>query len=294
MWWLFENVITGKRQNLDIHQWLQHRAQDGILSAEARARLSALSGQVPQELNSADFLDLLSGSQHGTALGSQSSATPGSMSRQERTMAPKERLIILFLAANPTDTTRLQLDQEMRAVDEALRRSEYRARFDLRSHWAVQYSDLQELFLRYQPQIVHFSGHGSDAGEVILQDSSGSAKTLSVAALASLFAILKDNVQCVVLNACYSEPQARAIAEHIDCVVGMSRAISDTAAVDFAAAFYLGLGYGRSVQTAYDLGCNRLDLGGFGEKDIPQLVARRHNPQDLVLVSSGWQTASTL
>lgn len=33
---------------------------------------------------------------------------------------------ILFLAANPTDTDRLRLDEEVRAIDEALRESEQR------------------------------------------------------------------------------------------------------------------------------------------------------------------------
>jgi hypothetical protein len=191
----------------------------------------------------------------------------------------------LFLAANPNDTTRLQIDQEVSAIDKELRKTEYRDRFDLRSHWATQYNDLQELFLRYNPSIVHFSGHGSEAGEVILQDKNGNARMLSVEALASLFAILKDKVKCVVLNTCYSEKQAYAIAKYVECVVGISRTISDSAAIDFASAFYLGLGYGRSIQTAFAMGRNRIDLAGFDEADTPQLLALRSNPDEVTLVN---------
>ena len=64
-----------------------------------------------------------------------------------------------------------------------------------------------------------------------------------------------------MLNACYSEAQAQAIAKHIDCVVGMTTAVGDDAAIDFATAFYRALGYGRDVQTAFDLGTNQIALG---------------------------------
>ena len=96
--------------------------------------------------------------------------------------------------------------------------------------------------------------------------------------------MLKDNIRCVVLNACYSEGQAEAIAQHIDCVVGMSRAISDPAAMGFATAFYQALGYGRDVKTAFDLGCAQIDLESLGEQNTPKLLALRINPKDLVFV----------
>ena len=65
--------------------------------------------------------------------------------------------------------------------------------------------------------------------------------------------------------------QAAGIAESIDCVVGMSAAIGDESAIAFAASFYQALGYGRSIQTAFDLGCGQIDLQGLGEEDTPKL-----------------------
>ena len=93
-------------------------------------------------------------------------------------------------------------------------------------------------------------------------DGAGEARPVQPEALASLFAILKDNVRCVVLNACFSNQQAGGIARSIDCVIGMAEEVADTAAIDFATGFYLGLGYGRSVQTAFELGRNRINLAG--------------------------------
>jgi hypothetical protein len=203
----------------------------------------------------------------------------------EGSASSTETIKILFLAANPSDTTRLRLDEESRAIDQALRQAQFRDRFDLRQHWAVRVGDVQELLLRHQPHIVHFSGHGGPSSEIILEDNAGHSHPVSIRALSALFSVLKDNVRCVVLNACFSEQQAQAIAQHIDCVIGMSTAIGDAAAIRFAAAFYQALGYGRDVKTAFDLGCVQIDLENLGEQDTPQLLAIQADPKKIVFVS---------
>ena len=50
---------------------------------------------------------------------------------------------ILILAANPNNTSPLRLDQEVRAIDEGLRRAAKRELFDLEQRWAVQTDDLR-------------------------------------------------------------------------------------------------------------------------------------------------------
>lgn len=197
---------------------------------------------------------------------------------------PEERKTkILFLAANPSETTHLRLAEEVREIDQALRRTEFRDRFDLEQHWAVRVGDLQELLQRHQPHMVHFSGHGSPAGEILLEDDAGHAHPISSRALSTTFGLLRDNIRVVVLNACYSEAQARAIAEHVDCVVGMSTAIGNRAAISFASAFYQALGFGRDVEKAFELGCAQIDLENLDEQDTPKLDAPRCDPSQVVL-----------
>ncbi len=183
-----------------------------------------------------------------------------------------KKVKVLFLAANPSDTTRLRLDEEIRVIDEKLRQTEFRDVFEIEQQWAVRVSDLQGFLLRHKPDIVHFSGHGSRES-IILEDNSGISRPVSTHALSSLFSVIRDNVRCVVLNACYSEQQARAIANHIDCVIGMSKAVGDLSSISFSAAFYQALGFGRDVKTAFDLGCIEIDLEGLNDEDIPNLVS---------------------
>lgn len=192
---------------------------------------------------------------------------------------------ILFLAANPKGTDQLRLDEEVREIDEALlQKAEFRDKFELKQQWAVRVSDLQAHLLRFQPDIVHFSGHGSAESEIILEDNSGNSKAVSDRALSQLFSVLKDNIRCVVLNACYSASQAQAIAEHIDCVIGMSNAIGDMAAISFAKSFYQALGYGRTIDTAFKLGVSQIDLEGLNEQDTPQLLSLNSDPEKMVFV----------
>lgn len=183
-------------------------------------------------------------------------------------------ITLLLLAANPVDLPRLQIDEEMRAIDQAMQQGAFRERFDLRPQVALRLADLQERLLRYQPQIVHFSGHGSDRHELQLQAEQGQAVAIPAAALTTLFRLLKDNIRCVVLNACYSAPQAAAIAEHIDCVIGLPAEIEDVAARQFATAFYRALAYGRTVETAFELGKSQLDLHNFAPTNHPQLLGK--------------------
>jgi hypothetical protein len=189
---------------------------------------------------------------------------------------------ILFLTANPTDSSRLRLDEESRAIDLALRQTEFRDRFEIQQHWAVRVSELQSYLLRHKPDIVHFSGHGSKLGQIVLEDNLGNSQPVSHRSLSTLFSVLKDNIKCVLLNACYSERQALAIAQHIDCVVGMSSAIGDKSAISFATAFYQALGYGRDVKTAFELGCVQIDLESLDEQSTPKLLAIRIDPAKIV------------
>lgn len=193
-------------------------------------------------------------------------------------------ITILFLAANPINTSRLRLDEEVRGIDVALRQTEFRDRFEIKQQWAVRVTDLQDCFLRYQPNIVHFSGHGSSSNEIVVEGQQGAGYPLSIRALSQVFFLLKDTIGCVILNACYSEQQAQVIAQHIDCVIGMSKAIGDVAAIMFAVAFYRALGYGRNVKTAFDLGCAQIDLEHSHEPDIPKLLAFNRDPSSIFFV----------
>lgn len=196
------------------------------------------------------------------------------------------KIKILFLSANPRDTNALFLDEEVRAIEERIRATEYRESIEFITKWAVRPDDLLQALNQHRPHVVHFSGHGASSSEIIVLDKNGKAKPLSTAAVRSLFQTLRDNIRLVVLNACFSRAQADAAVNYVDVAIGMGREISDEAAIVFAAALYRAIGFGRSVREAFDQGVTGLLLEGLREESTPQLVARSGvDPADVFLVA---------
>ncbi|MFG6103678.1 AAA-like domain-containing protein [Leptothoe sp. EHU-05/26/07-4] len=181
---------------------------------------------------------------------------------------------ILILTANPSDTSRLRLDEEVREIQAGLNLSAERDSFNVVSQWATRPDDLRRALLKYQPQIVHFSGHGAGAAGLLLENDTGETKPVSSIALSRLFRLFT-SVECVLLNACYSQHQAEAVVEHVDYVVGMTNAMGDRAAIEFAVGFYDALGYGHPVPFAYEVGLSAIALEGIDEVATPILKIRK-------------------
>lgn len=186
--------------------------------------------------------------------------------------SPETQQTILFLAANP-DGLR-QVGKELREVKEGLRRSQERDRFSLTPCLDVRPRDIQRALLDESPHIIHFAGRGVGEDGLVFEDELGNPKLVDGAALAGLFALFADQIQCVVLNGCYSEVQAQAIARHIEYVIGIREEISNEAALEFAIGFYDALGAGRSIEFAHRLGCSSIQIHGLLERLTPVLVQK--------------------
>lgn len=204
--------------------------------------------------------------------GAQISATRDDDLRAARAQATRP-VKILFLAANPMDTSRLALDRELRGIRERLQMSALRDRFELVSAWAVRTGDLRQELLTHQPTIVHFSGHGKPDG-LILEGQQGVRQRVPAAALAALFGLFAEHVRCVVLNACYSDDQAEAIAMQIPVVVGMQGPVHDLAGVLFADGLYQALAHGRTIRDAVAFGKSAYELEGITATAEPQIRTR--------------------
>ncbi|NEU71057.1 CHAT domain-containing protein [Hassallia byssoidea VB512170] len=190
---------------------------------------------------------------------------------------------ILILAANPKQTSRLRLDEEVRDIKEGLRLSQQRDKFILQQEWAVRPRDVRRAVLDFRPNIIHFSGHGAGTTGLSFEDEIGKEKLVTGEALAGLFGQFAKQVECVVLNACYSEEQAVAIAQHIDYVIGMNAAIGDKAALEFAVGFYDALvaydprydTYSR-IEFAFNIACNAIQFAGISGDSIPIMKKKPH------------------
>jgi AAA-like domain/CHAT domain len=193
---------------------------------------------------------------------------------------------ILILSANPSDTGRLRLDEEVREIKAGLERSKNRDRFEIVSEWAVRPRDLQRALLDCEPQIVHFSGHGAGSDGLALENDDGKMQLVRAEALAELFRLCQANIECVLLNACYSQVQSESICQHINHVVGMTQSIGDRAAIKFAVGFYDALLAGRNYIDAFYFGRNSIDLAGIPESATPAILLRSDIEMESITESS--------
>jgi WD40 repeat protein len=222
-----------------------------------------------------------------------------------------ETIKVLLFAASPRGAAPLDLPREFREIDEEVRMSPHRAAVELILVPGTRPVDLLRKLNENRPQVVHFSSHG-EPGELILESGeeeadeaglggallrsaderdmkrlrpepdasgetgSGQPHRVGRSALVDVLRSCDEgNLRLVVLNACHTRTQAEALTEVVDCVVSMNRAISDRAAIKFAASFYGALAYGRSVRTAFEQGLARLSAEGISETDTPELLVRR-------------------
>jgi hypothetical protein len=164
---------------------------------------------------------------------------------------------ILILVANPQNTTSLNLPLEIRNLQEAIQRSLDRDRFVIELKFAVQQKDLRRYLLDFKPWIIHFCGHGTKKG-LILHDEKQQAEILSNQLLSDLLKNFADRLECLVLNACETEPLAEEVVKHINYAIGMNQEVKDGSAIIFAEAFYDAIGAGESIEKAFNLGKNAI------------------------------------
>ena len=182
---------------------------------------------------------------------------------------------ILFLSANPVQTTPLDLINECNIINQKIRSSAGRELLKLEQRHDISIKWLIEELLNYNPKILHFSGHGSEKSALIFKnENTGEIEEVPQSALSEVFRVLGKNIDLVFLNACYSKKQSIGIAKHVNCVIGMSDAIPDDTAIEFASTFYSSLGFGKNIQDAYDLAIAQLGLLSMPGDRIPKLIVK--------------------
>ena len=209
-------------------------------------------------------------------------------------MVHPPKIKILTLSASPTNTDHLRLDVEVRGIKEELERAHYRDCFEIYTEAALRVDDLSRALLKHKPNIVHFSGHGAGNQGLVLEDNDGKAQFVATEALSRLFKWGRETIKCVFLNACFSQVQAIAIHQNIDCVVGMNQAIGDRAAIQFAAKFYQALANGESFQSAYEYACTALDLLGSQEASTPEFLSRNQDADPFAIKATPIQAREVL
>jgi len=165
---------------------------------------------------------------------------------------------VFYIGSSPSDQTWIRIDKEFSKLQKA---SKNKIRFI--TEFGSLLGEVTDRILDISPNIIHFSGHGTDSGELIFEDKDGKSRPVDIELLDRLFSYLvsaeKQNIRCVVLNACHSDYLAISIAKYVDFVIGVHNSIEDEVATQFSIGFYLGISNGMSLQKAFEFSCLRIN-----------------------------------
>jgi tetratricopeptide (TPR) repeat protein len=182
---------------------------------------------------------------------------------------------ILFLAANPKETSQCNLEQEVEEVQQ-LARLQRHEQFVFKQQWVTTREALRHALLDHQPHFVHFLGHSPTQEGIVLENEAGESQLVSGDTLAHFFEPFAARIECIILNACFSALQASHIVKYVDFVIGMNQPIKDKAAIRFAIGFYDALAAEKSIPTAFKLG--RTNIQGAmprAEKHLKPVLKQR-------------------
>ncbi|WP_095055601.1 CHAT domain-containing protein [Pseudomonas sp. Irchel s3b2] len=190
--------------------------------------------------------------------------------QMQKLRALPKRITVLFMASDP-GVNKLALDLEVRTIGEKIRASEHRDAIDFQSRWAVRPGDILQAINELRPTVVHFSGHGTSADALVLQDDQGRPKHVPKEAIVSAIAFGSDSVKLVFFNTCFSFNQAQAAVQNVNAAIGMNQAIGDQAARIFSSEFYSGIGFGHSLEKAFRQAKAALMMEDAAQANIPEL-----------------------
>lgn len=198
-----------------------------------------------------------------------------------------EGLRVLYLTASACGD--LRVDEEVRRVKAAVRSAVHRDVVHIEHQPAATLEDLLDGLTRVVPHVVSFSGHASE--DLVVFDTGadvrGPGHRLAAEVFARAIGAVDDPPRLVVLNACRSQAQLKALVRVVPLAVGMQGSIGDPAAIAFAARFYAALTDGQSVRGAYQLAKVALAAASrtLSDADLPILQhAPSVDPGEEILV----------
>jgi tetratricopeptide (TPR) repeat protein len=156
---------------------------------------------------------------------------------------------IIFISALPRNYEHLdQVNDEINSIKDDIFDGMNIEQQDYRTE-VIQYIDKDRItdIFAFQPDIIHFTGHGTTNGMVLQYGEPISAKQLK-----DLFVDQKE-IQLLFLNACYSADQISELLQlkNIKYIIGNEGEVSEDSATDFASIFYKHYKRAKNIPQAF-------------------------------------------
>lgn len=228
----------------------REREADERRQREAAARMARQAAHEQQRAEQARSDADAARDRQLAAVGADAATARAVIERRPWEVVP-EKVTVLLITAEPNKTVPLNIDREIRQIQDQVRSSKMRDSIRIEYRPATRIADLMMHLNEVAPDVVHFSGHGADAG-IALHDANDEVRLLSNDDLDGLLKLSPRPLKLVILNSCNSAEQARVAARHATAAIGMQQSVDDETARVFAGQLYNSLGFGRSLGLAFD------------------------------------------
>lgn len=168
-------------------------------------------------------------------------------------------LKILFLSAGPIALERFDSETEFRAIEEAISKTKKRNNIERHYHQGVRAMDIIPHLVKFRPNILHFSGHGTEEA-IFLRGDVDCPTEIEAKVLASI--LEERGVDTLVMNCCSSASYIHDLTSSVQTVIGVDGSLKDQHAKRFSEAFYASLGNGSDVKGAFRDGRDTVRLYG--------------------------------
>jgi ribosomal protein L35AE/L33A len=191
--------------------------------------------------------------------------------RELRVPKPEKLRVLMLGSSSEGD---LRVGREQARIRNAVQTALHRDLVEMDVRTSATTRDLLQGITGFRPHVVHFSGHsGVDLLE-FEDDLDGHHQGMKVSAKAFMAAITAtdDPPLLVLFNSCDSASQAeKLVGEEIPFAIGMTAAIGDADAINYAAQFYAAVADGQSIRASHLSGQAALQLAGLPGADLPTL-----------------------
>jgi len=184
---------------------------------------------------------------------------------------------ILLLSANPENTTTSRKRTGIKEIRDALKRANHGKLLDIQERLEISAVDISQSLSELEPYIVNISGC-EDGIEGLILDEIHNDNVLfdkKETLIADLFQSHSNNIECIILNSCYSEKQAKEIIKHIEFVIGIGQNLEDKVVVNFLTEFYYQIGSQRTISHSYYQSRNLLERTGTNPDWLPILLNKQ-------------------
>ncbi|MCB0231531.1 MAG: SUMF1/EgtB/PvdO family nonheme iron enzyme, partial [Anaerolineae bacterium] len=210
------------------------------------------------------------------------------------------RATILFIMPQLADLISLKTMAELRNLRDALLRERHRDALDWQDLPAARVSNLAWALRYYQPQIVHYAGHGGEGGELFFDPEEGDRASVALSpqqfadTLGAYQSEAGQPVRLVVLAGCHTARTAELVAQVSGCAVGFEGEPSDVAlAKYFTPNLYAALSDGRSAQNAVEVATTELRNQGHNREAATVFLFQGPGGECTKLFFTGPTTAQT-